>query len=347
MALRIGMVAPISHSFPPAGYGPWERVAFDLTEALVAAGHDVTVFAPEGSQTSARLEATVPAPLSDSELDPRLAEEEHLAAAMEAAAAGQFDVVHSHLHVHALVYSALIGCPLVTTLHGVAWNQAHHRLLRRYADRPFVSISHAERAFLPELRYVATVSNGIRVSEFPAGSGNEGHLAFVGRLAPEKAVEWAVETAKRADLPLRIAGPIDQAHSTYYEDVIRPLINHPWVEYVGALTRSEVAALVGGAHGLLMPLRWDEPFGLVVVESLAVGTPVVAWRRGAMPELIDEGHTGFLVDSVEGAVRATKTLDTISRDACRATAQARYSADAMAAGYAAVYEALSVTPSQR
>ncbi len=337
--MRIGMLAPISHPYPPPGYGPWERVAHDLTEALVAAGHDVTLFAPAGSRTAARLVATVPAPGGG-----RLAEEEHLAVTMEAAAAGAVDVLHSHLHVHALAFAGLVPCPIVTTLHGAAWNEEHHGLLRRHRGEPFVSLSDAERRFLPELNYVATVPNGIRVGEFPLGDGGGGYLAFVGRMAPEKAPELAVEVARRAGMPLRMAGVVEPKHQNFFDAAVRPGLGGP-VEYVGPLERPELAALLRGAAGLVMPLRWEEPFGLVVVEALASGTPVAAWRRGAMPEIVHDGETGFVVDGVEEAVAAVGKLGDLDRRACRADAARRFSDAAMAAGYAAVYERV-LTPSR-
>ncbi len=343
--MRIAIVAPVTHPFPPPAYGPWERVAFNLTEALTAAGQEVTVFAPASSRTTAQLYPTIPEPVTESEHDPRLAEEEHLSIAFERIAVGDFDVVHSHLHVHALAYSAFVPTPVVTTLHGVAWNPATHRQLRRFADRPFVSISDAERAFLPELRYVATVPNGIRLDDFAPGNGGADHLAFVGRIAPEKAVDLAIATARRSGRSLHIAGPVENKYRAYFECEIEPHIDGSLIEYHGELAATDVAELVGDAAGLLMPLRWDEPFGLVIVESLAVGTPVIAWRRGAMPEIVDDGKTGFVVEDVAGAVASIERLHEIDRDDCRRAARDRFSAETMAAGYLDVYRNLAVTPS--
>lgn len=344
MTIRVGMIAPISHPYPPGGYGPWERVTHDLTERLVADGHDVTLFAPQGSITNARLVETVPAALETAEGgDPRLGEETHLAVAMEAAASGEFDLVHSNLHVHALVFSRLIGVPLLTTLHGVAWNKEHHPLLRRYADLPFVSVSDRERAFLPELNYVATIPHGLAVDEIPVGEGGDGYLVFLGRLAPEKAPDLAIEVAERSGMPLLMAGPIDEAHADYFDWLMER--RHTGVDYLGPLERADVWDLLGGAAALLMPLRWDEPFGLVVIESLAVGTPVVAWGMGAMPEIVDDGSTGFLVSDVDGALAALERIDTIERAACRRSAEKSFSDIRMAADYADVYGRLVSGPS--
>jgi glycosyltransferase involved in cell wall biosynthesis len=337
VTLRVGMLAPVTHPYDPVGYGPWERVTHDLTESLVGMGVEVSLFAASGSVTEAHLVATVPAPQVElPSVDPRLHEEIHIATAMENTVELGLDLVHSHLHVHALVFSKMIEIPLLTTLHGAAWNGAHHPLLLKYRSQAFVSLSESERRFLPELRYVATVPNGIGVDRFPPGAGSGGYLAYVGRMAPEKAPDLAIETARQAGVPLLLAGVIEDTHREYFESL--PL--GPGVEYLGALSRGEVAALLGDAVALLMPLRWDEPFGLVVVESLACGTPVVAWRRGAMPEIIDDGETGVLVETVAQAVEAVGRIESLSRHLCRSVAEARFSARRMAADYVAVYESL-------
>lgn len=339
MKPHVAMLAPISHPYPPTSYGPWERVTHDLTEQLVALGHQVTLFAPRGSVTSASLVETVDDPLDRSHRHPRLEEEKHLATAMEAVSRGGIDVVHSHLHVHALVFSRLLSAPMLTTLHGSAWDPAHHDLLRRYADMPYVSISHVERSLLPELNYVATISNGVRVDEIPLGGGEGGYLAFVGRLAPEKGPDLAVEVARATGRTLRIAGPVEDRHRDFFAEIIKRAPSQ--VEYLGELERAELWVLLGGASALLMPLRWPEPFGLVVAESFAAGTPVIAWRMGAMPELIEDGVTGFLVDDGSQAVRAVGQLDVLSRHACRRVAENRFSDRVMAGSYSAVYSGLA------
>lgn len=334
------MIAPISHPFPPDGYGPWERVCHDLTDALVAQGHDVVLFAPSGSATTAKLSQTVPSSLDRADAgqspDPRAWEELHIAMAVGQAVELDLDVVHSHLHVHALGFAPLLPMPLVTTLHGAAWNRSHHLSLRAFRDHPFVSLSESERMFLPELNYVATVGNGIRLDDFPPGPGGD-RLVFVGRMAPEKAPDLAIETARRSGRSLILAGGIEARDQDFFDDVVRPHIGDEGIEYAGAVTRPEVARLVGESAGLLMPLRWDEPFGLVVIESLALGTPVIAWRRGAMPELIRDGSTGFLVDGVDGAAAVADRLAAIERGRCRREAEWRFGHLTMAEGYATAY----------
>jgi glycosyltransferase involved in cell wall biosynthesis len=229
--------------------------------------------------------------------------------------------------------------PLLTTLHGAAWNTDHHEVLRRHAWRPFVSLSDRERDYLPELNYVATIGNGIRVDDFPPGDGDGGYLVFVGRIAPEKAPHLAIETARRSGRPLLIAGVVDDAHLDYAKEILREAGRE--VDVLGALDRDDTAWLLRGAAGLVMPLLWDEPFGLVVVESLSSGTPVIAWRRGAMPEIIEDGQTGFLVDDVDQAVAAVTRLPSLSRETCARAARNRFSDVVMASAYEDVYRQVS------
>ncbi|MDH3500608.1 MAG: glycosyltransferase family 4 protein [Acidimicrobiia bacterium] len=336
------MLAPITHRTPPDGYGPWEQIAANLTEGLVRAGHSVTVFAPEGSETSGELVPTVPHslagwPASEPAPDHRVWEEIHIATMAEHVVSGSYDAVHSHLHVHALGYARLIPIPIVTTLHGVAWNRATHPALARHADEPFVSISDAERAFFPTLNYVATVYNGIDCEKFVVGRGQGEYLLFAGRMAPEKAPHLAVEVALRAGRPLLLAGMVEDRHRGYFESKVLPMTRHSEVEYVGSLNRVELAQLYGDAAAVVMPLAWDEPFGLVAAEALASGTPVIGWARGALPELIQNGVTGAVVNDVNDAVGAVMRIDTFDRAECRRDAVRRFSVAAMTQGYLAAY----------
>lgn len=346
MSVRVGMLAPITHPYPPTGYGPWERVTHDLTETLVEAGHDVVLFAPSDSVTGAHLHATVDAPLiTVPGADWRQVEDVHIANALGAAAERGVDVIHSHLHVHALRKADLFPRPMVSTLHGVAWNSELRAALRPYASHPFVSLSDRERDFLPELNYVATIPNGIRVEDFPPGSGGGGYLAYVGRLAPEKAPDLAVEVARRASVPLLMAGPIEEQYRYYASRMLESAGRA--VDFLGPLDRPELSILLRDAVATLMPLQWDEPFGLVVVESMASGTPVIAWRRGAMPEIVDDGVTGFLVDGVDQAVGALARVPELSRERIAAEARRRFDRRVMARSYAELYERLALSSSPR
>ncbi|MHC4974172.1 MAG: glycosyltransferase family 4 protein [Planctomycetota bacterium] len=357
--MRIGILAPISWPLPPPGYGPWEQVAFNLTEGLVARGHDVTVFAAAGSDVSARLVAPCPHPLEawpeeerrrpqsydagtgllEGPPSGRTYEELHIATCMERAAAGEFDVVHSHLHVHALVYGRLIPCPLVTTLHGSAWSRASHPVLKAYREFPFVSLSDAEREFLPELNYVATVGNGIRVDRFAFQAKKEDFLLYAGRFAPEKGPDLAIDAARRAGKRLLLAGKLEPQYQEYFDTEIAPHLGDA-VEYVGDLSQRELAGYYRRAAAVLFLARWSEPFGLVAVEAQACGTPVIATRRGGPAETVVDGETGFLVDDPAEAAAAVARLETIDPAACRRNVVERFSAEQMARGYEAVYEML-------
>lgn len=311
----------------------------DLTEGLVTLGVQVELFAPGDSVTSADLHPTVPVALSEARPsdrpEPRIWEELHLAISFRLARELEVDVVHSHLHAHAVGYSSFLPMPVVTTLHGAAWVEEHHLMLRTFRHLPYVSLSESERRFLPDLNYVATVGNGIRLEDFPPGPGGE-DLVFVGRMAPEKAPDLAIQAALLTGRHLVMAGAIEERYRDFFEETVRPHLGGR-VEYVGPLSRAAVAGLVGRSAALLMPLRWDEPFGLVVAESLAVGTPVVAWRRGAMPELLHDGITGVLVDDVAEAARAVARVEDLDRSACRTEAEARFGHLRMAEGYIRAY----------
>jgi len=340
--MRIAMLAPLTHRIPPAGYGPWERVVSDLTSGLIAAGHQVTLFAPEGSETDAELVATVPFPFADwpeSELAPdqRVWEEIHIASMAEEVSAGGYDIVHSHLNVHALGFGGLLPAPMVTTLHGSAWNQAVHPALARYRTLPFISLSDSERSFYPGLNYVATVFNGVDCEEFRPGPGDGGFLLFAGRMAPEKQPDAAIAVARAAHMPLKLAGMVEARYRDYFDASVAPATKSAQIEYLGDLDRETMTELYAKASAVIMPLAWDEPFGLVVVESLASGTPVVGWRRGALPELVKNGVTGFIVEDVPGAVSALANLDQIDRRACRRDAEARFSVSVMTDGYVSAY----------
>ncbi len=358
--MRIAMLAPISWPLPPSGYGPWELVASNLTEELVAMGHEVTLFAAAGTRTHAELVITCPHALStwpepersrarrfdpttglmEGPPDPRVLEELHIATCMEQATTGRFEVVHSHLHVHALGWARLIPCPLVTTLHGSAWVRATHPLLRAYREMPFISLSDAERTLLPELNYVATVYNGIRIERFPYEAEKEDYLLFAGRLAPEKGPDAAIEVALRSGRRLLLAGLVEDQHRGFFEDRIRPHLDGKQIEYLGLLSQDELAPYYRKAAALLLLINWCEPFGLTAVEAQASGTPLIATRFGALPEIIIDGETGFVVDSLEEAVAAARKLDSLSPAACRANAESRFSARVMAKGYEAVYASL-------
>ncbi len=356
--MRIAMLAPINWPLPPSGYGPWELVAHHLTEGLVAIGHEVTLFAAGGTRSSATVVETCPHALCcwpeaeknqpqrfdpmtgllEGPPDARVLEQLHIAQCMEAATTGTFDVVHSHLHVHALIHARMIPCPLITTLHGSAWVRATHPILRAYRSCPFVSISDAERTMLPELNYIATVYNGVDMAGFPLEEHKDDYLLFAGRLAPEKGPAEAVRIAKASGRRLLIAGMIEPQHQAYFDEHVKAHVDGTNVEYLGLLTQAELAPVYRKAAGVIFFINWCEPFGLVAVEAQASGTPLIATRFGALPEIVRDGETGFLIDTVEEAVRATEKLSDISPAACRKNVASRFSVGAMAAGYTQAYQ---------
>jgi len=358
--LRVAMLAPVAWPVPPDGYGPWEQVVSNLTEELVASGHEVTLFAAAGSQTTAQLVQTVPHAFSlwpESErnaprrFDPvsgllegppdfRALEQQHIAACIEAARDGGFDVVHSHLHVLALVFSRLVPCPFVSSLHGAAWVKSSHAVFDRYLDQPFVSLSDAERQLKPDLNYVATVYNGIRLDAFPLCAQKEDYLLFAGRLAPEKGAAESVQIAKLSGMPLRIAGMIEPQHQAYFDERIKPHLDDRNVTYLGLLSQRDLAPQYQRAAAVLFPISWCEPCSMVGIEAQCSGTPIIGTRYGYLPELVKHGETGFLVDSVEEAAEAADRLTQIDPRTCRANVEARFSAPVMAAGYERVYRKL-------
>jgi glycosyltransferase involved in cell wall biosynthesis len=331
--MRVAMLAPISWRVPPRHYGPWERVVSLLTEGLVERGVDVTLFATADSVTQATLDAVCPRPLSeDPSLDPKVWESLHIANAFEKAS--DFDVIHNHYDFLPLTYSGLVATPVVTTIHGFS-SERIKPVYRRYADRvAYVSISDADRD--PGLPYVATVYHGIDLSEFALREQAGQTLVYFGRIHPDKGVAEAIAVAKAARLPLVIAGIVHDRD--YYEREIAPHVDGDRVRYVGSIGPAERSELLGSALALLHLVEFAEPFGLSMIEAMACGTPVIARRRGSVPEVVDEGVTGFVVDDVAGAIAAVGRVGGLDRRAVRARVAERFSRDRMVDDYLRVYE---------
>ena len=333
--MRIAMLAPISWRTPPRAYGPWELVTSLLTEALVARGVDVTLFATLDSLTAGTLDGVCPAPYSeDPSIDPKVWEILHVAHVFELA--GEFDLIHNQADFIPLAFSRLVDTPMVTTIHGFS----SPRILpafRAYQDRVhYVAISDADRA--PDLRYAATIHHGIPIEEFPFDPEGSDDLLFFGRIHPDKGVAEAIAAARAAGRRLVMAG-IVQDHA-YQERMIAPVIDGERVRFLGAVGGAERARTLGAARCLLHLINFDEPFGLSVIEAMACGTPVIACNRGSMPELIDHGVTGFLVDGVDEAVAAVARIGEIDRAACRAAVLERFTVDRMADAYLALYRSI-------
>ena len=333
--LRIAVLAPLAWRVPPVHYGPWELFASLLTEGLVARGHDVTLFASGDSITSASLSSVVPRPWSeDPAVDPKAAECLHIAAAFERA--GEFDVIHNGFDFLPLTYSRLVPTPVVTTIHGLS-SERILAVYERYDDQgAYVAISESDRR--PTLSYAATIHHGIDVDAFPADPAPGEHLLFFGRIHPDKGTAEAIEVARRAGRRLRIAGIVQD--EAYFRERVAPHVDGDRVQYVGPVPATERGATLAGAHALLHLIGFDEPFGFSVAEALACGTPVVAFDRGSMHELIDHGHTGFVVDGIDEAVAAVDAAGDLDRTAIRAVARARFHHDRMVDAYVEVYDGI-------
>jgi glycosyltransferase involved in cell wall biosynthesis len=338
--MRIAQVSPLYESVPPQSYGGTERVVSYLTEELVAQGHDVTLFASGDSVTRAEL---VPVTgrslrLSNSCID-QLA---HHILMLESVArrADEFDVIHYHIDYLHFPLSRRLEARQLTTLHGRLDIADLQPVYREFPEMPVVSISDAQRQPLPWANWIDTVYHGLPANLYSFGEGSGGYLVFLGRISPEKRVDRAIRTAERVGLPLKIAAKIDPTDREYFDRAIKPMMQTPIVEYLGEVNDREKNELLAGARALLFPIDWPEPFGLAMIEALACGTPVIASPCGSVPEIVEDGATGFIVDSLEGAVRAVERVDSISRRACRETFEARFTADRMARDYGALYERL-------
>ncbi|MDX6217633.1 MAG: hypothetical protein QOG99_3217 [Frankiales bacterium] len=330
--LRIGVLSSVAHRTPPRGYGPWEQVASTLAEGLVALGHEVTLFATADSETSGSLHSVVPRGYEeDVMVDAKVVEALHIGAAF--ARADDFDVLSNQFDFLPLTYSRLVRTPVVTTIHGFSSEQIVP-VYQAYDDiAHYVSISDADRH--AALTYDATIHHGIELEGFTFEEKPGEYLLFLGRIHPHKGTHLAIEVARRVGLPLVIAGIVqDQA---YFDAMVAPHLSEAAVSYVGPVGPRERNALLGGALALLHLISFAEPFGLSVVESLATGTPVVAFGLGALPEIVRHGTTGFLVADVEAAVAAVIQVPDLDRRACRQDVEARFSAQRMVADYAALF----------
>ncbi|MEA1083780.1 glycosyltransferase family 4 protein [Sphingomonas sp. CD22] len=329
--MKIAMLAPISWRTPPRHYGPWELVTSLLTEALVARGVDVTLFATQDSLTAGTLSAVVPAPYSeDPSIDAKVWEFRHLAHLF--ARAGEFDLIHNQADFPAHAFSHLVATPMVTTIHGFSSDRILP-MYQPYQDRVhYVAISDADRA--PQLRYAATIHHGIVLDDFPFDAEGSDDLLFFGRMHPDKGAAEAIAVAQATARDLAMYGIVqDQG---YYERSVVPHLGER-IRHPGAVGGDARTAALGKAAALLHLINFDEPFGLSVIEAMACGTPVIAIRRGSMPELIEHGVTGFLVDSVDEAIAAVARLPEIDRAACRAAVAARFTVERMADAYIALY----------
>ena len=335
--MRIAQISPLYVPVPPTEYGGTERIIYTLTEELVKRGHEVTLIAAAGSKTSARLLEAAPEPLWESGGSPLSWHAVEIERLIRRSA--EFDVIHSHIDVVPWLGGNRYRAPLVTTMHGRLDQLEQRVALKTFPDWPLVSISDAQRRPVRDLdlNWAATVYHGLPLDEmYSLGDGSGGYLAFVSRLAPEKGPAMAIEVARRAGMKLVMAGPIPDEAKDYFESEVEPHLKDG-VEYVGTLDDAGKNEVIGKAAGFLVPIDWDEPFGLAFIEALATGTPVISCPRGSLPELIDSGRHGFLASDEDGLVEACGRIGEVNREDCRRYVLERFSPQRMAEGYERVY----------
>jgi glycosyltransferase involved in cell wall biosynthesis len=338
--MRIAQVAPLYERVPPIYYGGTERIVSYLTEELIEQGHDLTLFASGDSLTGARLVSPCARSLR---LDPDCIDPlAHFCLMLEMVfeQAGSFDMIHYHIDYLHFPFSKRNLTPHVTTLHGRLDLPDLVPLYRRFAKMPVISISDTQRAPLPCINWQGTVHHGIPTSLYALHRNEGSYLAFLGRISPEKRVDRAIEIAKLAKMKLKIAAKVDRVDSKYMEKKIKPLLDHPLVEFIGEIGEEQKEDFLGNAYALLFPIDWCEPFGLVMIESMACGTPIIAYNQGSVPEVVDEGRTGFIVNGVEESVRALEKVRSLDRLRCRRIFEERFSATRMANDYVKIYEKL-------
>ena len=340
--LRIAMVAPLHESVPPQLYGGTERVVSFLTEELVRLGMDVTLFASGDSVTDARLHVCAPRGLRLDSCHDSLAY--HFAMIHDLMeSADEFDVIHFHIDYLHYPISRVLGLNQVTTLHGRLDQPELVPLYRRFDDMPVISISEAQRKPLPFANWVSTIHHGLPADLLAFSPAHSGYLAFLGRISREKRPDRAIRIARAAGIPLKIAAKVDASDLAYFESTIEPLLEGGGVEFIGEIGDADKGAFLGGAAALLAPIDWPEPFGLVMIEAMACGTPVIAYPCGSVPELIRDGVNGRIVNSEAEAVEALRHIDQFDRAACRRDFDERFTANRMARDYLRVYRELIST----
>jgi glycosyltransferase involved in cell wall biosynthesis len=338
--MRIAQVAPLTEAIPPKLYGGTERVVHWLTEELVALGHDVTLFASGDSVVGAKLEPMWPRALrlDGSVRDPIALHMLMLERVMQRST--EFDLLHFHLDYYPFSLFTRQPTPFVTTLHGRLDLPEQQPVFSAFPNVSLVSISNSQRRPLPQAKWAATVHHGLPEDLLAPQPVEPAYLAFLGRITPEKGITYAIRIASRAGLPLKIAAKVDRVDRDYFEQEIRPLLDLPNVEFIGEISDSDKSRFLSGAIGLLMPIDWPEPFGLVMIEAMACGTPVIAFNRGSVPEIVEDGLTGFIVEDETSAVGVVSQLAGLSRQKVRARFEERFTARRMAMDYLSVYRAL-------
>lgn len=335
--MKIAQVAPLSEAVPPKLYGGTERIVSFLTEELVKLGHDVTLLASGDSCTSARLIGVVPEALRlDAKCEDMLAPHiVQLKKVLEMEK--EFDIIHFHTDYLNFLIEDLLNTPHLTTLHGKLTIPELQMVYNAFGEQPVVSISNHQRLPLPQANFIGTIHHGIPEDLFKKGNGEGKYLAFLGRISPEKRCDRAIEMAIASNIPLVIAAKVDKADKEYFKEKIEPMLQHPLVSFIGEINEDQKQEFLGKAKALLFPIDWPEPFGLVMIEAMACGTPVIAWNKGSVPEIIEDGENGFIVNSMEEAVDAISKLDLLDRNRVRSNFEERFTASRMAADYLELY----------
>lgn len=340
--MKIAILAPIAWRTPPKKYGPWEQVTSNIAEGMVKKGLDVTLFATGNSRTAGKLEyVSKTAYAEDNSLDPKVWECLHISNVMERA--HEFDIIHNNFDFLPLTYSRLIDTPMVTTIHGFSSQQIIPVYKKYNSNTHYVSISNSDRSV--ELDYISTVYNGINSTDFTFNEKPANYLLFFGRIHPHKGTYESIQIAKKANMKLIISGLIQD--EAYFNEKVKPYINDKDIVYVGNSGPRERDKLLGEALALLHPISFDEPFGLSVAEAMFCGTPVVAFNRGSMPELIEDNKTGYLVNSISDAVDAVNKINSIDRKYCQQWALSNFSLDKMTEGYLNTYNQILQTPNKK
>ena len=338
--MHIAQIAPLTEAIPPRLYGGTERVVSWLTEELIALGHEVTLFASGDSHTSARLETVWPRALR---LDGAVRDPNALHMLMLEKVyrqADEFDCLHFHLDYYPFSLFSRQPTPFVTTLHGRLDLPEHQPLFDEFSSLPVVSISNSQRRPVPQARWVRTVHHGLPEHLLDPQPIKPSYFAFLGRIAPEKGIDRAIRIAEHCGVQLKVAAKVDKMDREYFDEEISPMMQSPSVEYIGEINDQTKSTFLSGAHALLVPIDWPEPFGLVMIEAMACGTPVIAFNRGSVPEIVDDGVTGFIVEDETGAIGAVDRLAHLSRPHIRQRFEERFTAKRMALDYLSVYRGL-------
>lgn len=342
--MKIAQVAPLFESVPPKYYGGTERIVSYLTEELVKMGHEVSLYASGDSVTKSRLRpmSNRALRLDKHSIDP--VADHVLLTERVFQDSEQYDIIHSHIDYLPFPLYRRMKTPHVTTLHGRLDIPNLHNLYREFDDTPLVSISNYQRLPLSWANWAGTAYHGLPDDLYHYEESQGDYLAFIGRISPEKRVDFAIEIAKKANMPLKIAAKVDKVDKDYFENLIRPLLDHPLIEYIGEIGEAQKNKFFADAYALLFPIDWPEPFGLVMIEAMACGTPIIARLQGAVPEVMEQGITGYVVKEIEGALQAIKDVPKLSRKRCREVFEEKFTAKRMADNYLKIYDNLMKTP---